>query len=127
MPKKSTKKGTLQRGVGRTAFVPTVVFRTVFKAAVPVVSGGMLPACLAVSAFDGDASREPDGFTLADASISDSPSASDADAGSDSGSAPDSGSGSDAGSRTDGADGATDAASTLDSMPAITDASPDGD
>jgi hypothetical protein len=44
------KKKTSKRA-GGTAFVPGIVFRTLFKTAIPIVSSTILPACLAVSAY----------------------------------------------------------------------------
>jgi hypothetical protein len=44
----------------RTAFVPGVVFRTVLKTAIPVFSATILPACLAIAAFDAR-NENPDG------------------------------------------------------------------
>jgi hypothetical protein len=46
----------------RTAFVPGVVFRTIFKTAIPVFSATVLPACLAIAAFDAR-NEIPDGST----------------------------------------------------------------
>jgi hypothetical protein len=52
------KKRPSSKRSARTAFVPRVVFRTLFKAAIPVVSATVLPACLAIHAFVNDAGTD---------------------------------------------------------------------
>ena len=52
------KDGAASRRVGRTAFVPSIVFRTLLKGAIPVVSATVLPACLAIRSFVNDAGAD---------------------------------------------------------------------
>jgi hypothetical protein len=63
--KRASKPATAStRDPGRTSFVPAIVFRALFKTAIPVVSATIVPACLAVRAFERDAGRKdaaPDG------------------------------------------------------------------
>jgi hypothetical protein len=47
------RKASSKRG-GGTAFVPGIVFRTLFKATIPIVSSTVLPACLALRAYHYD-------------------------------------------------------------------------
>ena len=51
------KKASSKRG-GGTAFVPGIVFRTLFKATIPIVSSTVLPACLALRAYHYDSGVE---------------------------------------------------------------------
>ena len=53
-----TKNSAPSRGVGRTAFVPSIVFRTLLKGVIPVVSATVLPACLAIRSFVNDAGSD---------------------------------------------------------------------
>lgn len=52
------RKKLTSGAVGRTAFVPGVVFRTMLKATIPIVSATVVPACLAIHAYNYDAGQQ---------------------------------------------------------------------